>query len=408
MLANTRRFGPYSVYLTLAFVYGLATATIFTVNLLYEFEIAKLSPLQLVLVGTVLETSYFLCQVPTGALADLYSRRLSVILGVVIIGLGFVLEGLVPNFWVIAGSMVFYGVGATFMRGSQAGGIGSTLGALLSVALASIRLNLPVVIGGVLLVLLGLLLILVMPENCFQPASSEGRHSWHKLGNTIQAGFRTAWISPTLLLILGVGLCFGLASEGVDRLSQPHLQSDFNIPALGSFAPIVWFGLIAVLGNLLVVGVSELVRRCLKLDDQRVLIRVLMALNVLGILSLLAFAFASNFYLAVFAFWCVSISREVKEPLYTTWLTRNSPARERATLISFAGQMDALGQIAGGPPIGYLGTVTSLRVALASASIILAPVLLLYAAALRRMRGKAPAPIADEDAEAANHWAKGS
>ncbi len=430
MLANTRRFGPYSVYLTLAFVYGLATATIFTVNLLYEFEIAKLSPLQLVLVGTVLETSYFLCQVPTGALADLYSRRLSVILGVVIIGLGFVLEGLVPNFWVIAGSMVFYGVGATFMSGaqeawladelgeehvgrtflraSQAGGIGSTLGALLSVALASIRLNLPVVIGGVLLVLLGLLLILVMPENCFQPASSEGRHSWHKLGNTIQAGFRTAWISPTLLLILGVGLCFGLASEGVDRLSQPHLQSDFNIPALGSFAPIVWFGLIAVLGNLLVVGVSELVRRCLKLDDQRVLIRVLMALNVLGILSLLAFAFASNFYLAVFAFWCVSISREVKEPLYTTWLTRNSPARERATLISFAGQIDALGQIAGGPPIGYLGTVTSLRVALASASIILAPVLLLYAAALRRMRGKAPAPIADEDAEAANHWAKGS
>ena len=119
MLANTRRFGPYSVYLTLAFVYGLATATIFTVNLLYEFEIAKLSPLQLVLVGTVLETSYFLCQVPTGALADLYSRRLSVILGVVIIGLGFVLEGLVPNFWVIAGSMVFYGVGATFMSGAQ-------------------------------------------------------------------------------------------------------------------------------------------------------------------------------------------------------------------------------------------------------------------------------------------------
>src|SRR6266581_447591 len=202
MLANTRRFGPYSVYLTLAFVYGLATATIFTVNLLYEFEIAKLSPLQLVLVGTVLETSYFLCQVPTGALADLYSRRLSVIMG-----LGFVLEGLVPNFWVIAGSMVFYGVGATFMSGaqeawladelgeehvgrtflraSQASGIGSTLGALLSVVLASIRLNLPVVIGGVLLVLLGLLLILVMPENCFQPASSEGRHSWHKLGNTI-------------------------------------------------------------------------------------------------------------------------------------------------------------------------------------------------------------------------------
>jgi DHA3 family tetracycline resistance protein-like MFS transporter len=112
----------------LAFVYGLATATIFTVNLLYEFEIAKLTPLQLVLVGTVLETSCFLCQVPTGALADLYSRRLSVIVGVVIIGLGFVLEGSVPNFWVISGSMIFYGVGATFMSGAQEAWLADELG----------------------------------------------------------------------------------------------------------------------------------------------------------------------------------------------------------------------------------------------------------------------------------------
>ncbi|HEX7734700.1 MAG TPA: MFS transporter [Ktedonobacteraceae bacterium] len=422
MLAKTRRFGPYPIYLTLSFVYGLATATIFTVNVLYEFEIAKLSPLQLVLVGTVLETSYFLCQVPTGALADLYSRRLSVIVGAVIIGLGFVLEGSVPNFWVIAGSMIFYGVGATFMSGaqeawladelgegrvgraflraSQVSQAGSILGALFSVGLASVRLNLPVVVGGALLVLLGLFLALVMSENSFQPAPREERQSWRALGNTSRAGFRAAWTSPLLLLILGVGLGYGLASEGVDRLSLPHLQSDFSIPALGPFAPVVWFGLIAVLGNLLIIGATELVQRRLNLDSQGGLIRVLIALNVLGIFSLLAFAFAGNFFLAVLAFWCVGISREVREPLYITWLTRNSPARVRATLISFAGQMDALGQIVGGPPIGYLGTVASLRVALASVSAILAPILLLYAAALRRIRGKSTEQTMDEESTA--------
>lgn len=417
MLAKTRRMGPYSIYLTLSFVYGLATATIFTVNLLYEFEVAKLNPLQLVLVGTVLETSCFLCQVPTGALADLYSRRLAVIVGVVIIGLGFVLEGSVPNFWVIAGSMIFYGVGATFMSGAQEawladeigeehvsrvflraaqmGQAGSILGALLSVALASVRLNLPVVVGGVLLVCLGLFLVLVMPESGFQPAAREERQSWRALGQTFQAGFRAAWTSPIVLLILGVGLGYGLASEGVDRLSLPHLQSDFSIPALGPFAPVVWFGLISVLGNLLIIGATELVQRRLKLDNPRVMIRVLMALNVLGIFSLLGFAFAGNFFLAVFAFWCVDISREVRTPLYITWLTRNSPARVRATLISFAGQMDALGQIVGGPPIGYVGTAVSLRVALASVSAILAPILLLYTAALRRIRGRSITPASN-------------
>jgi hypothetical protein len=50
--------------------------------------------------------------------------------------------------------------------------------------------------------------------------------------------------------------------------------------------------------------------------------------------------------------------------------------------------MDALGQIAGGPPVGYLGNVFSLRIALAAVSAILAPALLLYAAALRRVKGE--------------------
>ncbi|HEY4384600.1 MAG TPA: hypothetical protein VGN34_09025 [Ktedonobacteraceae bacterium] len=50
--------------------------------------------------------------------------------------------------------------------------------------------------------------------------------------------------------------------------------------------------------------------------------------------------------------------------------------------------MDAIGQIAGGPPVGYLGTIFSLRIALAAISAILAPVLLLYAAALRQARGE--------------------
>ncbi|HEU5383977.1 MAG TPA: hypothetical protein VFV38_51945 [Ktedonobacteraceae bacterium] len=91
--------------------------------------------------------------------------------------------------------------------------------------------------------------------------------------------------------------------------------------------------------------------------------------------------------------WFVS----VKAPIFTSWLARNSSARVRATLISLDGQMDALGQIAGGPPIGLLGTLFSLRVALATLSTILAPVLLLYVAALRRVRNASSVRRADEE-----------
>lgn len=421
MLAHTRRFNAYPVYLILEGLYGLATATIFTVNLLYQFEIAKLNPLQMVLVGTVLEGTCFLCQIPTGVLADLYSRRLSVVVGIVLIGLGFVLEGSLPNFWAIAGAMIFYGVGATFvsgaeeawladelgeeeagrafLRGSQVGQLGSILGAFLSVALASLRLNLPVVVGGVLIVLLGLFLSLVMPERGFKPAPRvERQSSWQGFVSTFRNGFRAAWTSPMLLLILGISLFYGLSSEGFDRLSQPHLQADFAIPVLGPFAPVVWFGVIAVASNLLVIGATELIRRFFKLDKQSVALRVLVGLNILGMAGILVFAFTGNFFLAIVAYWCAEIFRGVKAPIFTAWLMRNSQASVRATVISLDGQMDAIGQIAGGPPVGYLGTLFSLRIALAAVSAILAPVLLLYAAALRRVKGAADLPVEEEEA----------
>ena len=60
-----------------AFAFNL----IVTVNLAWQAEVAALDPLQLVLVGTVLEITALLGEVPTGVVADLYSRRLSIVIG---------------------------------------------------------------------------------------------------------------------------------------------------------------------------------------------------------------------------------------------------------------------------------------------------------------------------------------
>jgi DHA3 family tetracycline resistance protein-like MFS transporter len=84
-----------------------------------QVEVAKLSPLQLVLVGTVLETVCFLSQVPTGLLADVFSRRLSVIVGIFLFGAGFILEGSIPRFVAIAAGQALFGIGATFMDGAE-------------------------------------------------------------------------------------------------------------------------------------------------------------------------------------------------------------------------------------------------------------------------------------------------
>ena len=65
----------------LGFAGALFSTMVFTVSGIYAVQEVGLNPLQLVLVGTALEASAFLFEVPTGVVADVYSRRLSVMSG---------------------------------------------------------------------------------------------------------------------------------------------------------------------------------------------------------------------------------------------------------------------------------------------------------------------------------------
>ena len=70
----------YSVYLLFRFVCSLAVSMSTVLSIVYHLEVVQLDAFQLVLVGTVQETSCFLFEMPTGVVADLYSRRRSVVL----------------------------------------------------------------------------------------------------------------------------------------------------------------------------------------------------------------------------------------------------------------------------------------------------------------------------------------
>ena len=88
----------YSVYLLFRFVFSLAVSMSTVLSIVYHLEVVQLDAFQLVLVGTVLETSCFLFEIPTGVVADLYSRRRSVLIGMFLYGLGFLMEGALPWF----------------------------------------------------------------------------------------------------------------------------------------------------------------------------------------------------------------------------------------------------------------------------------------------------------------------
>jgi hypothetical protein len=82
-----------------------------------------------------------------------------------------------------------------------------------------------------------------------------------------------------------------------------------------------------------------------------------------------------------------------------TWLNaRISDSSVRATVLSLAGQADAIGQTAGGPVLGAVGNIWGIGSALAAGAVALVPAAALYTRAIRR-HGSVPLIPAGEPAQ---------
>lgn len=404
-----RRLDPTRIFVILRGGSAFFHTLIFTVNLVYQAETVGLSPLELVLVGTTLEMSAFLFEAPTGILADVYSRRLSVIIGVALMGIGFVIEGSFPFFAAVLLNQVLWGLGYTFtsgateawladeigeeaagpvfLRGSQIGQIASLLAIPLSVALATVAIQLPIVLGGLLFLGLALFLWLAMPETGFTPTPDDERTSWRQMVETAQAGVQMVRSRPLLRVILAVSLVVGLYSEGYDRLWTPHLLDNFTFPILFGLQPIVWFGVIRAGSSLFSIAATEIARRKRITESGGRLVGLMLLLDGAMVLALLGLAWAGNFWVALIALWVFSTARSSLEPLDSAWIVRHTAGSARATAISFSSQLNAIGQVVGGPAVGWIGTVISLPAALTASALLMSPILPLLVRG-RRMEKK--------------------
>jgi len=391
------------VYLASAFIGGFIFSVVFAANQLYRVQTVGLDPLQLILVGTILEMTAFIFEIPTGVVADVYSRRLSVIIGSFMFGFGFIVEGFFPVFWVVLLSQVIWGLGWTFisgaheawiadelgaenigsvyLRSAQVGRIGSMLGIPIFIWLANINYQTPIIVGGVLFLLLGVFRWFAMTEDGFSPASKKDRETWKAMWKTTQDGFRITRSRPTLWAYVGIALFVGLYSEGYDRLSEKHFIDNFVFPSLpwGGDPIVSWFALMRIVSMPLTILTTELIRRKENaLKDQRI-VQLLQGIYGAIVLSLLVFAWTHNFYLAVLATLVVDSLRGTTFPVTATWLNRFIDSKVRATVLSMISQIDAVGQMSGGPIIGVLGNMRSIRLALTGSAILLSPVVPLFA-----------------------------
>jgi DHA3 family tetracycline resistance protein-like MFS transporter len=335
-----------------------------------------------------------------------------VVLGQVIMGAGFVLTGAVAEVWVVFAAAALIGFGWTFrsgaedawladevgpermarsyQRGAQVGRAGSLAGIGLAVALAVVDLRLPLLVAGGILLLLGLALALVMPETGFRPATREELGAASRLAHTVRDGGRLIRARPILLLIVAITFFGGMWSEAVDRLWEAHFLLDVGLPGFAGLDPIVWFGVMAAGSLLLALLVAQPLVPRFERAGRRGMARTLLVLDANLIIGTLAFAFAGSFALAVASLWAIEVVRSLSAPIYATWLNANiEDSRIRATVISITNLGDSAGQWGGGPALGAIGSLVSIRAALASGALALTPALALYGRAIRLDRSEA-------------------
>ena len=400
---------PFPLYLALRSALWLLGAMVYSIELVYLAVIVHFNPFQLVLVGVLGQAISFLLEAPTGALADLYSRRWAVILGVALEGIGCLLEGAIPLVATVFLAVALRGFGATvrsgadaawiademtskkpgevsaiFLRAEQLGLVASLLGLAGAAVLASIRLNLSIIVAGVLFLALAVVLVLVMPEQHFAPNQRTERNTVRQVVTTVAAGARLIRKRPTLLVLLGIAALLGVYQEGLGRLFQVHILYSFHLPVLpAGLKPVVWFPIIEV--GIVITGVlgMEATKRWLDLAHSRAIAMALAGILTLTMVCVLVFATARTFPFALAGFFVATFVSGPVGPLMQGWTNQQIEPSTRATIFSLNGQASALAAIIGAPFIGVLATEAGTRAGLVATSLTLLPAIPLCVLALR-------------------------
>jgi len=335
------------------------------------------SAAQLLLLGTAMELTMFLGEIPTGVVADVFSRKWSVIIGGLMIFSAQLASGVVDEWVLYLVTQSVWGLGWTFISGAEIAWVTDEVGsadAVEPLLLRRGRLEFAAVIAGIAffaaltlvmplgtsVVLAGglgicwmLFLAMAMKETAFAP-ETEGRRA--RFVRTVGDGARFTWQNRGLR-VLGIALVLGgMGAEAVDRLDVRRLE---DLGMSDEISPILVFAAVMIGKSLL--GGLLLWRYQRRFEGRGV---------VAGFSTLLALVALGAFLLAqvpILAFAAVMLViqgglLDMTDPLIGTWTNALAPSGARATVHSFIGQARSLGEIGGGVTLGVVASASSVPV----------------------------------------------
>jgi DHA3 family tetracycline resistance protein-like MFS transporter len=168
-------------------------------------------------------------------------------------------------------------------------------------------------------------------------------------------------------------LFYGIYSEGFDRLWVKHLLDTFELPIIFGDNQVAFFAILRVAGTILTIFAVRFVEKRVDTSSPLAIGRAMLLVTGLISLSLLGFALSPLLILSLGLYLSIDVLRHIAGPLQTAWVNKNLDSKIRATVHSMFGQVDAIGQVMGGPIVAVVAAVGSAVASLVTSSLLLVP-----------------------------------
>ena len=380
-----RHADPARLFLATTAVTAAGTSVIWIVLAVRLVVDLGLEPYQLALLGTALEVGVLASEVPTGVIADVVSRRISIILSFLVMGPALALSGVFEPFSLIVLTQVMWGIGWTMQSGADvawltdelrdparvdrlvvrrsrvevtARAAGVPLALLLNLFLSRTE---TIVAAGTSVFVWGLVLLVVMPETGFTRHPGAGLAEFRRV---LLLGGRMAWRTPSLRLLAFSLVLVGLGAEAIDRLDVARLV-EVGIP--DEFDEVVVVALLALAKAGAAIVMLRLVERRLLSHGAA---RWLMLLFFSTAAAIAIVAGSDMVGVVIVALTVQEALRYGADPLVIVLANRHDESDARATVLSFLSQARSAGEIAGGICLGALATATSLSTAFTVSAVV--------------------------------------
>ncbi len=330
--------------------------------------------------------------IPTGAIADLYGRKFSVLLGLLLSFIGFLILYFYSNYYIILGVMAFIGIATSLISGAYDAWITDLINKknkkLLhsyfakSMSLASMGLVISGLVGAYFVKNFGINIIwlatsisyfisfimLLFAKEYYIKKKSTFVESIKQVNKKTKISLTYAYQIKPLRYILIAGMILVFASAFSNTLTWTPLLKSLGYPdyAFGYFISAISFiGILAPLISL----------KLMKKEQERTFI-------LYSLIGLTAFIFGiiivKNIPLAFFIILGLSIFQYIIYPVRGVYFQKFIPSKLRATIGSIDYSLGSLMEIISMPLVGLLVDLIGPKYTILVSGFIIIPAILIY------------------------------